>query len=388
MKKIYFDHSATTPVHPEVIEAMLPCMHEFWGNPSSIHWAGRGPKKVLDDAREATAALCNGDPSGLIYTSTGTESDNHAIKGIAFSKKSKGNHIVTTKVEHPAVLNTCKYLEKVGFEVTYLSVDAEGMLDLDELRAAITDETILISVMAANNETGVLFPIKEIGEIAGEKGVIFHTDAVQAVGKIPVDMKELNVDLLSISGHKLYGPKGVGALYVKRGVKLTPLIHGGHHERNRRGGTENTAGIVGLAKAAEIAMGHLEQEGQRLKELRDRLERGLMEAIPHVKRNGHEAHRLPGSANLSFEFVEGESLLLNLDMMGIAASSGSACTSGSLEPSHVLVSMGLAHELSHGSVRFSLGTENTAEEVDYLIEKMPPIVDRMRSMSPLYNPAS
>ncbi len=384
MNRIYFDHNATTPVSEEVFEAMLPYLKDEWGNPSSIHWAGRGPRKGVDDAREQVAALLGCTPLEVVFTSSGTEGDNHAIKGAVFSKRAKGNHIITTTVEHPAVLNTVKYLEKTGFEATYLGVDNQGMLDLDELRAAIRPETVLISVMYANNETGTIFPVAEIAEIAKEHGVLFHTDAVQAAGKLPIDMKELKADLVTISGHKLYGPKGVGALFVRRGVKLTPLIHGGHHERNRRGGTENVAGLVGLGKAAEIAVRDMADEVAHLTTLRDRIETGLTEKIPHVYLNGHPDKRLPNTVNLSFEFVEGESLLLSLDMMGIAASSGSACTSGSLEPSHVMLAMGLTHELSHGSVRFSLGRSNTAEDVEKLIEVMPPIVDRMRSMSPLY----
>ncbi len=384
MEKIYFDHNATTPVDPEVLSEMLPYLKEEWGNPSSIHWASRKPRMALDGAREQVAAFLNCTPLEIIFTSTGTESDNLAIKGLAYSKKKKGNHIITTKVEHPAVLNTCKYLEKEGFEVTYLGVDPSGMIDLDELKASIKDSTILITVMYANNETGVIFPIDEIGKIAKERGVTMHTDAVQAAGKLPLDMKELNVDLLSISGHKLYGPKGTGALFVRRGVRLVPIIHGGHHERNRRGGTENVAGLVGLGKACEISARDMEKEVAHLRGLRDRLEKGFMEKIPDIKINGDPEKRLPNTANVSFEYVEGESLLLNLDMLGIAASSGSACTSGSLEPSHVLLAMSLSHEMSHGSVRFSLGKDNTVEEIDYLIENMPAIVERMRSMSPLY----
>ncbi len=384
MNKIYFDHNATTPVLDEVFEAMVPFLKEQWGNPSSIHWAGRGTRKAVEDARESVARLLNCTPLEIIFTSSGTEGDNHAIKGLAYAKKDKGNHIITTKVEHPAVLNTCKHLQKDGFDVTYLDVDTDGLVDLEALKSAITPKTILITVMFANNETGVLSPIKEIGDIAKEKGVTFHTDAVQAAGKVPIDLQKLNIDLLTISGHKLYGPKGVGALFARRGVRLVPLIHGGHHERNRRGGTENVAGIVGFGKACDIALKDMDREITHLKALRERLEKGIAEKIPHIKVNGHLEKRLPNTANISFEFVEGESLLLNLDMKGIAASSGSACTSGSLEPSHVLLAMSLSHELSHGSVRFSLGKSNTAGEIDYLIEIMPPIVERMRSMSPLY----
>ncbi|GMR04150.1 MAG: cysteine desulfurase NifS [Thermodesulfobacteriota bacterium] len=384
MKKIYFDHNATTPLDEEVLAEMLPYLKDEWGNPSSIHWASRKPRQGLDTAREQVAAFLNCAPLEIIFTSTGTESDNLAIKGIAYGKRKKGNHIITTKVEHPAVMNTCKYLEKEGFEVTYLGVNEKGMIDLGELEESITDQTILITVMYANNETGVIFPIEDIAKIAKDKGVTFHTDAVQAAGKVALDMKKLDVDLLSISGHKLYGPKGTGALFARRGVRLVPLIHGGHHERNRRGGTENVAGLVGLGKACEIAARDMKKEVPYLKNLRDRLEKGFMEKIPDIKINGDIEKRLPNTANISFEYVEGESLLLNLDMLGIAASSGSACTSGSLEPSHVLLAMSLSHEMSHGSVRFSLGKCNTVEEIDFLIEKMPPIVERMRSMSPLY----
>jgi cysteine desulfurase len=385
LKKIYFDHNATTPIAEEVFEAMVPLLTDEWGNPSSIHWAGREPKKAVDEARENVAGLFNCTPPEVIFTGSGSEGNNFAIKGSVFSKKAKGNHIITTKVEHPSVVNTCKYLEREGFEVTWLDVDSSGLIDLDRLKNSITPKTVLITVMYANNETGVISPVKEIGEIAREHKVTFHTDAVQAAGKVPFDVKELNCDLLTISGHKLYAPKGVGALYVRRGVRVVPLIHGGHHERNRRGGTENVAAIAGLGKASELAARDMEEDAARLKKLRDRLEKGLMERIPHTTRNGHLEKRLPNTANLSFEFVEGESLLLNLDMLGIAASSGSACTSGSLEPSHVLIAMGLEPEQSHGSVRFSLGRSNTAEDVDYLIEKMPSIVKRMRSMSPLWS---
>lgn len=384
MNKIYLDHNATTPILDEVFEAMAPYLKDQWGNPSSIHWAGRGTRKAVEDAREKICALLGCSPLELIFTSSGTEGDNHAIKGLAYAKKDKGNHIITTKVEHPAVLNTCKYLAKEGFEVTYLDVDSRGLIDIEQLKAAITPKTILITVMYANNETGVLFPVEEIGAVAKEKGITFHTDAVQAAGKIPIDLQKLPVDLMTISGHKIYGPKGVGALFARRGVRLIPLIHGGHHERNRRGGTENVAGIAGFGKAAEISLRDMAVEIEHLKVLRDRLENGMKEKVPHVMVNGDPDKRLPNTSNISFEFVEGESLLLNLDMKGVAASSGSACTSGSLEPSHVLVSMGMSHELSHGSVRFSLGKSNTVEEIDYLLEIMPPIVERMRSMSPLY----
>jgi cysteine desulfurase len=384
LKRIYFDHNATTPVHEEVVTAMLPYLTHEWGNPSSIHWAGRAPKKAVEEARDKVAALFNCTPAEIIFTSSGTEGDNHAIKGLAYARKDKGNHIITTKVEHPAVLNTCKQLAKEGFDVTYLGVDSGGLISVDELEKAITPKTILITIMYANNETGVISPIKEASDVAKKHGVAFHTDAVQAAGKLPVDLSALNIDLMAISGHKIYAPKGVGALYVKRGTRLVPLIHGGHHERNRRGGTENVAGIVALGKACEIAVRDMEKEATHLIALRTRLEKGLAEKVPHITINGHPDKRLPNTSNVSFEFVEGESLLLNLDMKGIAASSGSACTSGSLEPSHVLLALGVPVENSHGSVRFSLGKGNTAEDVDFLVEVMPPIVERMRSMSPLY----
>lgn len=385
MKRIYLDNNATTPVHSEVLDEMLPYLRDEFGNPSSIHWAGRKPRKAIDDAREKTAKLLNCDVSEIIFTSCGSEGDNLAIKGIAESKRDKGNHIITTKVEHPAVLSTCKYLAKTGYDVTFLDVDKQGMLDLNQLKKAITPKTILITIMFANNETGVMFPIEEIGRIAKERNITFHTDAVQGAGKVPIDVKKMNIDLLTVSGHKLYAPKGVGALYVKRGVRLVPVIHGGHQERNRRGGTENTAGIVALGKACEIAARDMEAEIKQITALRDRLERGLMEKISHVRRNGHPTQRIPNTLNLSFEYAEGESLLLNLDMKGIAASSGSACTSGTLEPSHVLVAMDVPLEASHSSVRFSLGRGNTVEDIDYVIEALPAMVERMRSMSPLYS---
>ncbi len=384
-KQIYFDHNATTPVDGEVFQAMKPFLTEQWGNPSSIHWAGRGPHKAIDEAREQICEFLGCSSVELVITSSGSESDNLAIKGVAYAKKKKGNHIITTKVEHPAVLNPCKFLEREGFKVTYLGVDKDGMLDLDELRSAITPETTLITTMFANNETGVIFPIKEIGAIAREHKITFHTDAVQSAGKIPINVKDLNVDLLSISGHKLYGPKGMGALFVKRGVRIVPLIHGGHHERNRRGGTENVAGIVGLAKACEVAMRDMAEESAKVAKLRDRLEKGLLESIPALRINGKRDCRIPNTANVAFDFVEGESLLLSMDMLGIAAASGSACTSGSLESSHVLMAMGVKPELTHGSVRFSLGRSNTEEEIDFLIKEMPPIVERIRGMSPLWD---
>lgn len=384
MKRVYLDHNATTPIHPDVVESVIPFLRDEWGNPSSVHWAAREPRKAIDTAREQVAGLLGCQPNEVVFTSSGSESNNFAIKGIVNVNKGKGNHIITTSVEHPSVLNTCKFLAKEGYDVTFLPVDSTGMIDLDELRSSINDRTILITIMYANNETGTIFPVEEIARIAGERGVTFHCDAVQAAGKLPIDVKKLGVDLLSISGHKLYAPKGVGALYIKRGVRVTPLIHGGHHERNRRAGTENVIGIVALGKASEIALRDMDEVASRVKMLRDRLEKGIMERIPHVRLNGHPEKRLPTTLNVSFQYIEGESILLNLDMKGIAASSGSACTSGSLEPSHVLMAMGIPPEIAHGSVRFSLGRDNTEEDIDYVLEVLPPIIERLRSMSPLY----
>ncbi|MDU2066780.1 MAG: cysteine desulfurase NifS [Sporomusaceae bacterium] len=388
MKRIYFDHSATTPVDPDVAKLAFEYMTKDFGNPSSVHWFGREAKKAVETGREQVAALLNAEPNEIFFTSGGTESDNLALKGVAFANKNKGNHIITTQIEHHAILHTCEYLEKHGFTVTYLPVDENAMVRLDDLKAAITDQTILISIMFANNEVGTIQPIAEIGQIAKEKGIYFHTDAVQATGSIPIDVKALNIDLLSLSGHKLYGPKGIGALYIRRGVKIQSVQHGGAHERNMRAGTENVPGIAGLGLAAEIANRHMAEKQDYLIQLRTRLIDGVMAAIPHVKLNGHPTQRLPGNVNLSFAYIEGESLLLNLDLKGIAASSGSACTSGSLDPSHVLLAMGLNHETAHGSLRISLGRENTMEDIEYALEVLPPILERLRSMSPLYEKSS
>jgi cysteine desulfurase len=379
------DNNATTAVRPEVLEAMLPFFREQFGNPSSVHWAGRAVSGAVEKAREQVATLINCAPAEIVFVSCGSEGDNMAIKGTAEALREKGNHIITTSVEHPAVLNTCEYLEKQGFRVTYLPVDKDGMLDLKELEAAITAETILISVMWANNETGNLYPIEEIGAIARKYKVRFHTDAVQTVGKIPVDVQKANVDLLVLSGHKLGAPKGVGAIYIRRGTRMNALIHGGHQERNRRAGTYNVAGIVGLGLACELSGAEMAESAVRIARLRDRLQEGIMSAIPEIKLNGHPTMRLPNTLNISFAYIEGESLLLNFDMKGIAASSGSACTSGSLEPSHVMGAMCVDVVLAHSSTRFSLGRDNTKEEVDYVLEILPPIVQRLREMSPLYN---
>ncbi|MBM4331925.1 MAG: cysteine desulfurase NifS [Deltaproteobacteria bacterium] len=385
MRRVYMDHNATTPVHPEVLEAMMPFFRDQFGNASSIHWAGREVKKYLDEAREKVAALLHASPEEIIFTGCGTESDNMAIKGVAFALKEKGRHIITTQVEHHAVLHTCQFLENMGYEVTYLPVDGEGLIDLEELRRSIKAETILITIMFANNETGTIFPVQEIGEVAREKGVIFHTDAVQAVGKLPIDLQQLPVDILSLSGHKLYSPKGIGAQYIRQGTKLTSLIHGGAQERSRRAGTENIPYIIGLGKASEIALRDFQKRQIHLNASRDRLNQEIIKRVPHVKRNGHPTQRLPNTLNMSFLFIEGESLLLNLDLEGIAVSSGSACTSGSLEPSHVLLAMGIPHEIAQSAIRFSLGWNNTEEDIDYVVEALPRIVKRLRDMSPLYH---
>ncbi|MBI2369563.1 MAG: cysteine desulfurase NifS [Deltaproteobacteria bacterium] len=387
MRRVYLDHNATTPIHPEVGAAMQHYIQEVWGNPSSIHWAGRDARTGLEEARERVAALLNADPDEVIFTSSGTEADNLALKGVAYARRDRGDHIITTSVEHPAVIETGQALEKEGFRVTWLRVDRQGMVDLDDLRRAITPKTILISVMTANNETGVLFPIQEIGELARERGILFHTDAVQAVGKLLLDVKALPVDLLSLSAHKIYAPKGVGALYIRRGLKLRPLIHGGHQEKSRRAGTENMVGIVALGKAAELARQDLEGEAAHLEKLRDRLYEGIVKVIDGLHLNGHPEHRLPSTLNVSFEHVEGESLLLSLDLEGVAVSTGSACSAGTLEPSHVLVAMGLSPEIARGAIRFSLGKWNTAEDVDYVLDLLPSIVKRLRLLSPFYQPA-
>ncbi|WP_409228386.1 cysteine desulfurase NifS [Gudongella sp. SC589] len=384
-KMIYMDHSATTPVKKEVLQEMLPYFSEFYGNPSSVYQLSSKSKLAIDKAREQVAKGIGAKKNEIYFTGGGSESDNWAIKGIAYRHKEKGNHIITTKIEHHAVLHTCEYLQKQGFEVTYLDVDQYGMVNLQELEKAIKDNTILISIMFANNEIGTVQPIKEIGEIARKHKVLFHTDAVQAVGSIEIDVNEMNIDLLSMSAHKLYGPKGVGALYIRQGTKIDPLIAGGAQERNKRAGTENIAGIVGTGKAVELAYEHLEENNKKLVALRERLIRGIQDNIPHVRLNGHPEKRLPGNVNFCFQFIEGEALLLSLDMVGVAGSSGSACTSGSLDPSHVLLSIGLPHEIAHGSLRLSLGLSNTEEEVDYVVEQLEGIVERLRKMSPLYD---
>lgn len=385
MKTTYMDYSATTYVKPEVLDAMMPFFTEKFGNPSSFYGISRETKMAVDNARAQVAKAINCDPNEVYFTGGGSEADNWAIKGIATAHMKKGNHIITTKIEHHAVLHTCEFLEKFGFEVTYLDVNEEGFIDLKQLESAITDKTILVSIMFANNEIGTIQPIKEIGAICREKKVLFHTDAVQAIGSVPVDVKEMNIDLLSLAGHKLYGPKGIGALYIRKGVRIDSLIHGGGQERGRRAGTENIPGVVGLGKAIEIATENIEENRARLTVLRDKLIDGILERIPYARLNGPRGDkRLPGNSNISFEFIEGESILLSLDFEGICASSGSACTSGSLDPSHVLLAIGLPHEKAHGSLRTTLGAASTEEDVEKLLNELPPIIERLRNMSPLW----
>ena len=383
-KTIYFDHAATTPVKPEVVEAMLPYFTEKFGNASSVYSIGRESKKAIEEARDQVAMALGAQSREIFFTGSGTEADNWAIKGFAYTNKAKGNHIITTAIEHHAVLHTCQYLESEGFEVTYLPVDENGLVSPEQVRDAIKPNTILITVMFANNEIGTIQPIAEIGKIAREKGVCFHTDAVQAIGNVRINVVDMNIDMLSLSSHKFYGPKGVGALYVRKGMKVTSYLHGGAQERGRRASTENIAGIVGLGRAIQIANNNLDEHNKKVLELRERAINEITNKIPFVKLNGHRESRLPGNVNFSFEFIEGESLLLMLDMKGIAASSGSACTSGSLDPSHVLLAIGLPHEIAHGSLRLTFGEYNSHEDIDYLMEVLPGIVERLREMSPLY----
>ena len=384
MENIYFDNAATTRLDDEVLNEMIPYLKENYGNASAIYKLGREARKAVEESREKIARILNCKPNEIYFTAGGSESDNTAIKGIARANRKKGNHIITSKIEHPAVLETCKELEKEGFEISYIQVDEKGILNLEELKNAIKPTTILITVMFANNEIGTIQPIEEIGKIAKENNIYFHTDAVQAVGSLEIDVEKLNIDSLSMSGHKFYGPKGIGALYVKTGVQFDKFINGGHQERNKRAGTENVAGIVGIGKAIELAYENLEEHNKKIKELRDYYIEQVKEKIPYIKINGDLERRLPGNSNISFRFIEGEGLLLNLDLKGICASSGSACTSGSLDPSHVLLAIGLPHEIAHGSLRISIGKYNTREEVDYLIENLVEIVDRLREMSPLW----
>jgi cysteine desulfurase len=383
VRKVYLDHNATTPVHPEVREAVAPFMAELFGNPSSIHWAGRDVRKSVEDARQEIAAFFGCQPLEIVFASSGTESDNLAIKGIAFRKGNAGKHIVTSTVEHPAVMNTCRFLEGQGFRVIYAPVNRQGIVEPDSVRRAITKDTILVSVMYANNETGCIMPIDEIGAIAREAGVLMHTDAVQATGKIPVDWKSLPVDLLTFSGHKINALKGAGGLIVRKGVELEAVLHGGHQERGRRGGTENVVGIVAMGKAFSLLRAEMEEEVRETRRLRDKFEKALFGRIPDLVRNGHPTDRLPNTVNISFRFVEGEALLLNLDMLGIACSSGSACTSGSLEGSPILMAMGTDPVDAQGALRFSLGRGNTDEDIEYAVDAIEAVVDKLRAMSPL-----
>jgi cysteine desulfurase len=385
MRKVYFDNAATTRVKDEIIEEMQKYYSELYGNPSSIYNFGQLAKKAVESSREKVARLLNSNPDEIYFTGGGSEADNWAIKGILSANEKKGNHIITTKIEHHAVLHTCEYLEKKGAEVTYLDVDENGLIDLKQLEESIKDNTVLISIMFANNEIGTIQPIKEIGEIAKKHDIYFHTDAVQAVGNEVIDVKDMNIDLLSLSAHKIHGPKGVGALYIKKGTRIHNLIHGGAQEKKKRAGTENVPGIAGLGRAADIAYNNFDQKREKLIKLRDRLIEKIDKEIPECQLNGHREKRLPGNVNFSFKYIEGESLLLYLDMEGISASSGSACTSGSLDPSHVLMSIGLPHEIAHGSLRLSLSDYNTEEDVDYTVEKLINVVKRLRQMSPLYN---
>jgi len=383
VKTVYVDNNATTKVAPEVLEVMLPYFSEYYGNPSSMHFFGGQVQKKVDEARAKVADFLGAEPSEIVFTSCGTESDNAAILGTLDSYPEK-RHLITTRVEHPAVGNVSTYLGRKGYRITELSVDREGRLDVDELRESLTDETTLVTIMYANNETGVIFPIEEIGEVVKAKGIPFHTDAVQAAGKIPLNMRKSKIDTLSISGHKLHAPKGIGVLYIRKGTRFSPFLIGGHQEKGRRGGTENVPYIIGLGKACELAKKHLDEENTKVKAFRDYLEAKLLEKIPNTLVNGDRVNRLPNTVSVSFEFVEGESILLLLSDLGICASSGSACTSGSLEPSHVLRAMGVPFTAAHGSIRFSLSIYNTKEEMDYIIEHLPPIIQRLRDISPFW----
>ena len=383
-KTIYLDNAATTKTRPEVVEAMLPYFTEYYGNPSSVYEFATPSKKAIAEARETIAKSLGAKTNEIYFTAGGSESDNWAIKATAEAYESKGKHIITSKIEHHAVLHTCEYLEKRGFEITYLDVDENGTVKLDELKKAIRPDTILISIMFANNEIGTIQPIKEIGEIAKEHGIIFHTDAVQAYAHVPINVDEYHIDMLSVSGHKFNGPKGIGFLYIRTGLKLRSFIHGGSQERKRRGGTENVPGIVGMGKAVEIAMANLAERTAYEVELRDYLINRVLSEVPYVRLNGHRTNRLPNNANFAFQFIEGESLLIMLDMQGICGSSGSACTSGSLDPSHVLLAIGLPHEIAHGSLRLTLSEETTKEDIDFTVDENKKTVEKLRSMSPLY----
>lgn len=384
MRRVYLDNNATTPVDPQVVEAMLPYFTETFGNASSIHSFGQQARAAVERAREQVAALIGARPAEVVFTAGGTESDNLAILGIVCGAEAEKKHVITTQIEHSAVLNTCQALEKDGVAVTYLPVSREGRICTDELRRAIRPETVLISVMHANNEIGSIQPMEEIGRIATETDVYFHTDAVQSAGKVPIDVEKFQVDTLALSGHKLNAPKGIGALYLRKGLRLKPVMHGGHHERDRRPGTENVAGIVGMGKAAEIARTRLAENGPRVAALRDKLEQGILARVPHARINGGRAHRTPNTTNLSFEFIEGESLVIALDLKGVACSTGAACSSGAIAPSHVLTAIGLKPEEARGSLRLSLGCHTTADDIDYALSVIPGVVEHLRQLSPLY----
>ncbi|MDD5116277.1 MAG: cysteine desulfurase NifS [Candidatus Omnitrophica bacterium] len=384
MKKVYLDYAATAPTDPQVLDAMQPYFFEKFGNASSLHAYGQEAKKAIEDSRQVMAEFIGASADEIVFTSGGTESDNYALLGSAYALEKKGNHIITTAIEHHAISEPAKFLEKRGFKVTYLKVDKDGLVSPRDLKEAITDKTILVSVMHANNEIGTIQPVAELGRIAREKGICFHTDAVQTVGHIPVNVDELNVDLLSLSAHKFYGPKGVGALYVRKGVRLETFMRGGDQEKGRRASTHNTTGIVGLAKAVQLSRKSMDEEMRFQSALRDRLIREIPAKIPEVRLNGHPVLRLPNNVNFSIKYIEGESILLNLDLAGIACSTGSACTSSSLEPSHVLLAIGLDHGTAHGSLRITLGRWTKESDIDYLLEKLPPIVQKLRAMSPLY----
>ncbi|MBI5191504.1 MAG: aminotransferase class V-fold PLP-dependent enzyme [Nitrospirae bacterium] len=384
MKRVYLDNGNTTPLHPDALSAMLPFLSEHFGNPASIHAFGEEPRAAMNKAREQVAGLIGGDKDGIIFTSCGTESNNNAVKGVAAATKKKGNHIIASAIEHFSVLYSCKYLEKQGYEVTYLPVDGDGLVNPDDVKAAIKKETVLVTVMHANGEMGAIQPVTEIGKITREAGVAFHVDAVASAGNIPIDAEAMNIDLLSLAGNMFYGPKGAAALYVRKGTRVMPIFDGGVQEGGRRAGTENLAGIVGMGKAAELAVAEMPERTPRVTAMRDRLVAGLRDKIQYARYNGHPTKRLPGNLSISMEYIEGESMLLFLNMQGVAASSGSACTSRALKASHVLTSMGVPVEVTHGSLLMTVGRDNTDEEIDYVLEILPPIVQRLRDMSPLY----
>ncbi len=384
MRKVYLDHSATTPVRPKVVEAMLPYLTEKFGNASSIHGFGREAKVALEESREKVAQVLGATPSEIYFTSGGTESDNLAIKGVAYANRNKGRHVITSQIEHHAVLESCKFLEKEGFEVTYLPVDSFGLVDPEDLRKAMREDTVLVSIMHANNEVGTIQPIEELSQATREKGIYFHTDAVQSLGKMPIDVRKLSLDLISMSGHKIYGPKGVGAIYIRKGTRITPWAHGGHHERSRRAGTENVPGIVGFTRALELLSAEMQDHSKHTGDLAEALYQKLVDAVPDVVMHGHSKKRIPNILSLSFKGVEGESVILSLDLKGVAVASGSACTSGTLEPSHVLSAMKVPADVAQGAIRFSFGRDNTTDDVDYVAGLLPEIIQRLRSISPLY----